>query len=349
MSVLHQALPAYGLEQAPYAYGQPQCSADFKTQPEDFIVEEVLGFEPCGEGEHLFLLLQTDDQNTRFTVKCLSKLFSVTQRLISYSGQKDRRGLTSQWFSIHLPGKNIEPDADALAAQGITLLHWSRHNRKLRIGTHKSNRFRIVLRNLSQADELETRLQHIADSGVPNYFGAQRFGHGGGNIQEALAWVEKGELPQDKTLRSRALTTLRSWWFNGTVGARVLAQSWTRWQPGDPIMLDGSQSFFQESEWTQTLQQRLLTGDIHIGAWLPAADHPGLPAPISAFLRLAAVKAEPRPMGLRPANLSWQRQNEQLALQFELPKGAFATTVLRELAQLNDLSHLQGGQEQNKG
>lgn len=344
MSIQHQALPAFGLTQAPYAYGEPACQADFKTLPEDFVVEEVLGFEPCGEGEHLFLQIQTDDQNTRFTVKCLSRLFGVSQRLISYSGQKDRRGLTSQWFSLHLPGKNIQPDAAAMAEQGITLLRHGRHNRKLRIGTHKTNRFDITLRNVSGAEAMAVRLEQIKVVGVPNYFGAQRFGHGAGNIEEAMHWVQKAELPQDKVLRSRVLTTLRSWWFNGLLGQRVLDDTWMRWLPADPIMLSGSQSFFQEAEWSDTLEGRLQSGDISIGGWLPAADQPDVPADISHFLRLAALKAEPRSLGLRPLNLQWSSQGDSYHLKFELPKGAFATTVLRELAQLQDLSQ----QQQNK-
>ena len=147
MSELHQGLPAHGLEHAPYAGGVPTAQADFKTCAGDFVVEEVLGFEPSGDGEHLFLLLQTDDHNTRYTVKCLARLFGVSQRQVSYSGLKDRRGLTSQWFSIHLPGKDPQPDQQQLAAQGIRLLRFGRHHRKLRIGTHKSNRFFIRLRN----------------------------------------------------------------------------------------------------------------------------------------------------------------------------------------------------------
>jgi len=345
MSIQHQALPAFGLDQAPYAYGAPVCQADFKTFPQDFVVEEVLGFEPCGEGEHLFLLLQTDDQNTRFTVKCLSSLFGLPQRAITYSGLKDRRGLTSQWFSLHLPGKNPEPDALAMAEQGITLLRYARHNKKLRIGTHKTNRFQIVLRNLVGKDQLEQRLALIKESGVPNYFGAQRFGHDSGNIEEAMHWVEQNALPREKALRSRALTTLRSWWFNGMLGQRVLAQSWTRWQAEDPILLDGSQSYFQESAWSEVLEARYQSGDIHIGGWLPCAEQEGLPAPISAFLRLAAIKAEPRSLCLRPLNFQWQWCNDQLHLQFQLPKGAFATTLLRELTQLNDLSGLQQNKE----
>ena len=340
MSVQYQQLPAYGYSGAPYAYGEPESEADFKSRPEDFVVEEVLGFEPSGEGEHLFLLLQTDDHNTRYTVKCLARLFDVRQRQVSYSGLKDRRGLTSQWFSIHLPGINVEPDAQQLAKEGITLLCSGRHHRKLRIGTHKANRFHIVLRN-SEPNLLETRLQQIIATGVPNYFGAQRFGHQAGNVEEALEWVEKAELPFDRAQRSRVLSSLRSWWFNGCLARRVEQDSWNQWLPGDPIMLDGSQSYFMEDTWNETLESRFQEGDIHPGSWLPGTDTDGLPEDMRRFLLLANMKPEPRPLRLLPRHVQVKVDGSTFSLSFELPKGAFATTVLRELVRLNDFSPLE--------
>lgn len=341
MSELHQGLPAHGLEHAPYAGGVPTAQADFKTCAGDFVVEEVLGFEPSGDGEHLFLLLQTDDHNTRYTVKCLARLFGVSQRQVSYSGLKDRRGLTSQWFSIHLPGKDPQPDQQQLAAQGIRLLRFGRHHRKLRIGTHKSNRFFIRLRNVQNPGDLQSRAAAVAASGVPNYFGPQRFGHHGANIDEALAYAGEGKLPEDRAQRSRVLTTLRSWLFNGELGQRVRAGSWQAWQPGDPIMLDGSQSYFHEAAWSTTLQARYNGGDIHLGGYLAGAESAGVPPSILALFKLANMKVDVRALRLLPHNLVLGSDTLGETLEFELPKGAFATTVLRELVKLKDLSILQ--------
>lgn len=342
MTILHSTLPAFGFDSAPYAYGEPKSHADFKSLPSDFIVEEVLGFEPCGEGEHLFLLLQTDDQNTRYTLKCLANYFSVQKRAVSYSGLKDRRGLTSQWFSIHLPGKDVVVDKEALQQQGIRVMTSQRHNKKLRIGTHKSNRFHIVLRNITHQDALNARIEPICKNGVPNYFGPQRFGHNGNNIAEAMSCVDTLELPMDKTLRSRVLSTLRAWVFNGDLSQRVESNSWNQWQADDPIMLDGSKSFFNEPQWDDTLQQRLQVGDIHIGGWLPGADTKHHSAQsIVALLALAAMKVEARPYRLLPNNVSIETVDNHVELSFELSKGAYATTVLRELVNLQDQSYKQ--------
>lgn len=332
-------LPAFGFDDARYAYGQPRAQGDFKTCPEDFVVEEVLGFEPAGQGEHLFLLLQTDDQNTRYTLKILSRLFSVPQKLISYSGLKDRRGLTSQWFSIHLPGKDVAVDADLLLQNGIRLLQHARHNKKLRIGTHKANWFHIRLRNVSQRDGLSERLQQIATGGVPNYFGPQRFGHHGNNVAEALRWVERQELPVERELRSRVLSTLRAWLFNGDLSRRIEHGNWQQWLLGEAVCLDGSHSFFVPERWDATLQQRYDEGDIHLGGWLYSNEHPGqAPEQVQSFLARAQLSAELRPLRLLPQALHASWEGDDWLLGFNLPTGAYATSVLRELLSVRDRS-----------
>lgn len=332
-------LPAFGFDDACHAYGQPLAQGDFKTCPEDFVVEEVLGFEPAGQGEHLFLQLQTDDQNTRHTQRILSRLFSVPQKLISYSGLKDRRGLTSQWFSIHLPGKDVAVDADRLLQHGIRLLQQARHNKKLRIGTHKANRFHIRLRNVSQCDGLSERLRQVVSWGVPNYFGSQRFGHHSSNIVEALRWVERQALPAERELRSRVLSTLRAWLFNGDLARRIAQGNWQQWLPGEAVCLDGSHSFFVPEQWDATLQQRLDEGDIHLGGWLYSNEHPGqAPERVQRFLARVQLRAELRPLRLLPRALHASWEGDDLCLGFNLPAGAYATCVLRELLSVRDRS-----------
>ena len=332
-------LPAFGFDDAPYAGGRPAVSADLKTRPEDFIVEEVLGFEPDGEGEHLFLQLQTDDQNTRHTLKLLARHFGIAQKLVSYSGLKDRRGLTTQWFSLHLPGRNVEVDAAALAELGITHLRHSRHSKKLRIGTHKANRFHIRLRNCTDTGELEARAATVIACGVPNYFGPQRFGHGGGNVADALSWVESQQLPSERETRSRVLSVLRAWLFNGELASRVDAGTWNHWLPGDPVALSGSQSFFMPDAWDDTLQRRLEEGDIHIAGRLWSPDHRGAASDaLNAYLAPAGLSDATRPLRLLPREFQLESGVGEVMLRFNLPAGAYATSVVRELVQAIDKS-----------
>ena len=332
-------LPAFGFDDAPYAGGKPVVSADLKTCPEDFIVEEVLGFEPDGEGEHLFLQLQTDDQNTRHTLKLLARHFGVSPKLVSYSGLKDRRGLTSQWFSLHLPGRNVEVDAAALAEQGITYLRHSRHGKKLRVGTHKANRFHIRLRNCTDIGEVEARAATVIARGVPNYFGPQRFGHGGANVDEALYWVESRQLPSEREKRSRVLSVLRAWLFNGELARRIDADTWNCWLPGDPVALSGSQSFFMPDAWDDILQRRLAEGDIHIAGRLWSPDYQGTASDaINAYLASAGFSDATRPLRLLPREFQLESGAGVVMLSFNLPAGAYATSVVRELVQAIDKS-----------
>lgn len=348
MSYRHSTLPAFGVSCAPFAYGEPQSRAQFKVKPDDFLVEEFLGFEPAGEGEHLFMQVRTDEHNTRYTQKQLARSLSLPARAVSYSGLKDRRGLTTQWFSAHLPGKNKEPDCAQLRDQGIEILRHLRHNKKLKIGTHKFNRFCIHLRQVQQPQDMLTRLPLIQKQGVPNYFGAQRFGWNGGNVEEALEWVKRCALPGDRSQRSRVLSTLRSWLFNGHLSQRVQSESWQAWQPDDPIVLAGSNSFFYEAEWHAALQQRYLDGDIHLGGWLPGMDSNDIvdnesvensaasPECIS-FLALAKMKKSVRPLRLLPRNLVYRLDGDSVWIEFLLPVGAYATSVLREWVVLDQV------------
>ena len=343
MSYLHVHLPAFGDHHAAFAYGEPESRGQFKTQPEDFVVEEVLNFPLSGEGEHLFLQVQTADQNTLYTQKLLAKALSLPTRLLSYSGLKDRHGITTQWFSAHLPGKQIEPDKDVLLQQGVNILDCRRHTKKLKTGTHKFNRFVIRLRQIQQLDAMQRRLSCIAQQGVPNFFGAQRFGLNGGNVKEALEWVERGELPTDRQRRSRVLSTIRAWLFNGQLSQRVQQGSWQDWQPSDPIVLDGSHSFFMQDHWDSTLQSRYQCGDIHLGGWLPGVDSEDAfrsqwESTFLGILERAGMKKSIRAMRLLPRELVLQPDGDDVVVQFVLPVGAYATAVLREWVILEQLS-----------
>lgn len=175
--------------------------------------------------------------------------------------------------------------------------------------------------------------------GVPNYFGPQRFGHHGNNVGEAMRWVERQELPVERELRSRVLSTLRAWLFNGDLSRRIEQGSWQQWVPGQAVCLDGSHSFFVPEQWDATLQQRYDEGDIHLGGWLYSNEHPGqAPERVQSFLARAQLSAELRPLRLLPQALHSSWEGDDLLLGFNLPTGAYATSVLRELLSVRDRS-----------
>lgn len=333
------------LPELPYAYGKPLLSGVLRSQPTDFMVEEQLGFEPEGEGEHHFLWLQKTGLNTEQVARTLARFANVPIRQVSYSGMKDRHAVTRQWLSVHLPGKT-KVDWAQLNSDSLSILAATRHRKKLRRGTHQSNRFSLRVRQLQGDDsELSERLDTIRRSGVPNYFGEQRFGRNGDNVEQARRWFAGGWQPA-KHQRGIYLSAARAFLFNEVLAQRVRSQSWQQLLAGEIIALDGSHSVFVNNG-EQDLAQRLAEGDIHptgpmpgkITGIAPEKKVAGIEASILkphvdlvVGLEQAGLKAERRPLRVIPQQLLYHQLTDQsLEINFSLPTGCFATALMREL------------------
>jgi tRNA pseudouridine13 synthase len=179
-----------------YFHGKPESTGLLRSKISDFKVFEQLPFAPCGEGEHLYIHIRKTGANTLFVARELAKYFQVKEQLVSYAGLKDRFAITEQWFGIHVPGKQAY-DLSDLNIEGVEVLSYLRHNKKLRTGALTGNRFEITLREVSALKALADRWQNIVLQGVPNYFGEQRFGIEGGNIERAIA-LFSGQKVKDK-------------------------------------------------------------------------------------------------------------------------------------------------------
>ena len=158
-----------------FLHGKPQSTGLLRQQKSDFKVFEQLPFLPCGEGEHLFIHIRKIGANTVFVARELAKYFKVKEQLVSYAGLKDRFAVTEQWFGVHVPGKQ-EYDLKDLSIEGVEILSYKRHNKKLRTGALTGNRFELILREITDLKALNQRWEKIVREGVPNYFGEQRFG-----------------------------------------------------------------------------------------------------------------------------------------------------------------------------
>ena len=202
----------------PYLYGKPEVTGDLRTVEADFKVFELLPFEPTGEGEHFTLKVRKTGANTVYVAKELARFFNVKPQAVTYAGLKDRFAVTEQTFSVHLPGKDV-PDLTNLAIEGVEVLSTARHNKKLKTGALIGNRFELTLRNVSNIDELAKRFEQIK-AGVPNYFGEQRFGIDGGNIDKAKQMFA-GKRIKDKKKRSIYLSAARSLLFNQVLAKRI--------------------------------------------------------------------------------------------------------------------------------
>lgn len=326
------SLPAW-----PRAHGSTLFAAVIRSSPADFDVTEALDFDFSGDGEHDVLYVEKTGANTEWVSRQLATHADVPAKDVGYCGLKDRHAITRQWFSV--PRWNA-PDWNTLTIEGVSLLDVKRHSRKLRRGAHKANHFRIVLRGeMADADILELRLQLIRDAGVPNYFGSQRFGRNGANVELANIWSAGKRLPRHK--RSIAISSARSFMFNELLATRVTDNTWNTILPGEVVNLDGSGSVFDVDVVDDEITRRCQELDIHPTGllWGDGADVDTAPAGHENWLRAlgkARVKPAHRSLRLKVMNLQWQLDDESLTLTFALGRGAFATSVLRELAAVSD-------------
>ena len=333
-----------------YDYVKPVCSGKIRTVPEDFIVNEISGIEPDGEGEHILLQIQKRNTNTDWLAKKISQLVGIKQMDVSYAGLKDRNAVTTQWFSVRLAGKD-EPDWTLLNDDEITVLQTHRHSRKLRRGALKGNRFKIIVRDVDgDMSGLENRLVTVKQNGIPNYFGEQRFGIGGSNIEQAQAMFA-GKRIKSRNQRSMYLSAARSYIFNAILSERVESETWNNAIEGDVMLLAGTNSFFVAENIDEEINRRIAEFDIHPSgvmwgrgrspATAEAADmENGLKEKYADFcdgLEKAGLDQSRRSLRLMVNELSWKidLDKKQLELEFKLPSGSYATSVLREIVIAN--------------
>lgn len=355
------------LDSLSYVQGKPVTSAVLKQEFADFRVDEQLGFEPSGAGDHLFVHLRKTDLGTSDVARLLADSAGISQRDVGYSGMKDRRGECSQWFSLKLAQDSAtETKLQRLESGNLRILDLQRNNRKLRIGSHRANQFTLLLRDcVGEPAEFERRLKGLASHGMPNYFGPQRFGRQMSNLQQVTelfqsAGREKGQSGKrsgGQRKRGMLYSAARSYLFNQILSRRIEQGCWDSYIAGDVLNLDGTDRFFAVSpeDWDEVLEQRLEELDIHLTGLMPGLAKAqdkyatvGQTADIEdavcqkyplllAGLKEHGVQAGRRALrcAIRDMQWSWPTKG-QLRVQFSLPRGAYATSLLRELCVLSE-------------
>lgn len=335
----------------PWPGGPPAGTARLKTCPEDFRVTEwldpggpVLGLDPAdepdsfdvpGQGEHLLLYLEKTGDNTPWVAQRLGELAGCGEKGVGYSGLKDRQAVTRQWFSVQRPGLEAD-DCDFVRRlqQYWPVLATARRGRKLRRGEHQANHFQIRLREVSgDADDLAARLESARRDGCPNYFGLQRFGHDGGNLDRAVAMAAR---PVKRRRGRRAggareglyFSAARSWLFNEVLAERVAQDNWHQWLAGEPAQ-EPSGPLWGDGGTLATGAQETLERSV-------VARSPEVAA-VFADTRMAP---ERRPLVLQPAALEWDfpaaGDGRWLDLSFSLRPGQYATTLLSSLVAVEE-------------
>lgn len=327
----------------PYAYQEPMATGVLRQQVSDFQVVETLNFEPCGDGDHVYLFIEKRDSNTEFVARMLGKFCQLPIKEIGYAGLKDRRAITRQWFSVYAP--HSDPDWSQLQNDEFSIVQVTRDQKKLKRGAIAFNAFQLVLRDW-QGDQAATeqRLQAIAQYGVPNYFGEQRFGRHGNNIRAANRMLLEGTRIKKRHLRSLYFSAARSYVFNLILAERVRQDNWREPIENDVMSLSGCNSYFSVDDIDESIQQRCNSGDISPSAPLIGAQEFSDQSvtsieqtitqqfqPWQEGLAKAKVKQARRSLICAVDNLEWQFVDDSLQCQFRLASGCYATSVLREV------------------
>ncbi len=342
----------FDIPEWPCSLGQPQATGSIRSRPEDFLVEEIPRVHPEGEGSHVWLWVEKRSANSDWVARELARLSACPQRDVGYAGLKDRHAITRQWFSV--PGDDaIREKLENARVEGVQILQAHQHTRKLKRGTLNGNRFHLRIREYKgDIDETTQRIQQIRATGVPNYFGPQRFGHRGQNVDQGFRMLTSGTRLQ-RNKKSIYLSAIRSFLFNQVLAERVRDGTWNAIIDGELAMLDGTQSIFPCKLPDNVIEDRCKRLDIHPTGAMPgyrgtqperdAADleHSVLQnwPELTGLLAAQRVQASRRSLRLYPAELEWSFAEGILELGFVLPPGTYATTVLKELLVFAEAEH----------
>jgi tRNA pseudouridine13 synthase len=343
-----------------------------KCSPEDFVVEELAAYEPSGEGSHLFLKFEKRGLTTDAAVRAITKSLGIQMRDVGIAGMKDKVAVTTQWVSVPAPPKSpdVEERAKALTIDNIKVLDARRHTNKLKTGHLKGNRFDIVIRDVAAdaVDGVIAAMERIGREGVPNAFGTQRFGTEGDNAQKAREWLTgKVRAPGDPRLRRFHFSALQSAAFNALLEARIADGTWNQPMLGDLLKKEDTGGMFlctdvqadkaraergevcptgpivgARMRWPEgevkALEERLVAPflegvDLERARSLGEGTRRALRLHVSGCSVAQVMNSKDVPGGGEADDREGLRS---LRVQFVLPKGAYATTVLANAFEVID-------------
>lgn len=329
----------------PTSSGGRVAQAELKASPADFLVDEQLDVSGCLGGEHLLVRLEKVGDNTEFVARQLADLAKCRPFDVGFCGLKDRHAVTRQWFSIYRPGGETNDEAlMAAIASRWPVLAGCRGAKKLRRSDHRGNDFRITLTNVrGDKTAIEDSLTRLAAQGCPNYFGPQRFGHNGENLDRAItmdpARMISGRTGKGKKRRRGRsssgreagknvlyFSAARSWLFNEVLAYRVDAGNWRDILDGEPGLPDQAELRATGPLWGDggTLATSV-QGDLERSLVC------GYPQ-VAAVFAVTRMKPERRPLVLMPKNQQWQwLAPDRLLISFGLGPGQYATTLLADV------------------
>jgi tRNA pseudouridine13 synthase len=334
----------------PTLTGAPPWTGLLRARPEDFRVDEVPAYLPEGSGDHLFVRFEKTDLDTQQAVRRIAQILGVDARQAGVAGLKDRRAVTTQWVSFeHADVARLE----GAELEGIRILETSRHRNKLRTGHLKANRFEILVRGAGPEGraEAERRLAELSRRGLPNYFGEQRFGREGSNLEQARQWiVEGGRAPRDRFQRKLLVSVLQAAMFNELLAARVTEGSYDGVLPGDLLRKEDTGGLFvstdAELDGARAARFEVSATGPMVGAKMRWPEGEALRREEEALARWSldrdalerfrsSGEGTRRPYRIAVEQPTIAEEPEGIRLAFTLPSGAYATVLLRELVRVS--------------
>ncbi len=329
-----------------FCHDLPGVGGQIKSIPEDFEVEEIPAYDPCGEGEHLFLWVEKRGLSSDQMIQSIARGLEIHSRDIGIAGKKDKNSITRQYVSV--PAK-IADRLDRIQDDNLKILSSKMHTNKLSTGHNRGNHFKVVIRNLTLADAslIETIVARINEVGFPNFYGIQRFGVGGDTSDIGFKILKGEETPQMKQWlvkprKKFAISAAQSFMFNRYLMQRMIDKGIMTIMEGDVVFKTTGGIFRVED--LDVEQKRFLAGEI-----VPAGPIFGkktFPATGEALALEEKILSEVdisrelfsefgklmlgsrREIFCRPQGLSAQLSGNDLFLEFSLPSGSYATVLL---------------------
>ena len=328
----------------------PGIGGRIKQEPDDFMVEEIPVYEPSGEGEHLFLWIEKRDTAAEQLQRHIARALGISSREIGTAGLKDRRAVTRQYVSV--PAACADR-IGAVDTDDIHVLRHALHGNKLRTGHSRGNRFSIRLREVNDdAMELAEAVRlRILKNGFPNDFGTQRFGINNETLTLGLALLTGNKRPKDipgsrrRFLLKFALSAAQSHLFNRALNDRLTDGLTDRVLMGDVMQVVASGGPFvvddvQREQGRLDQRETAITGPMFGPKMRSPAGEPAererrvleeCGVSESDFLRHRKLTpGTRRPFVVFPDGLIVSAEQNSLQLEFALPRGAYATSLLRE-------------------
>jgi len=328
-----------------------------KQTPEDFEVEEMPAYEPSGQGEFLYLWVEKRDMGAEYFFRQIARRLDIPVGDIGAAGMKDRHAVTRQMISVPASVHDRLPEIEG---DGIRLLKVSRHGNKLRPGHLHGNRFRILIRGVTDAQIVPAIVERLRAAGLPNYYGPQRFGRGGETVQLGLALL-RGQPPPSVAggkeplsgkkrhlnpwLRRLALSAAQAALFNHCLGQRLTDGLFRRVLPGDVMAKWPYGGLFvvddREREQARFDARETVTTGPMFGRKMFEAAGEARQREVAVLLAAALTPNSFHGFGkllqgTRRKNLVYlddlqmTQESEGMRMCFSLPAGSYATVLLRE-------------------